>query len=75
MHDDLVVHKGYRPAVDSKWPKAFGELMKRCWTSKTPKRPDFAEIMEVISEETLRMSPDDEICLDLDISRRSAGNS
>lgn len=75
MHDELVVHKGYRPAVDPKWPQAFGDLMKRCWSNNPSKRPEFSDITEILAEETLRLDPDEEVrMLDLDISRRSAGD-
>lgn len=74
MHDELVVHKGYRPSVDPKWPVTFGDLMKGCWSNNPSKRPDFSYITELLAEETLKLNPDEVCCLDLDISRRSIGN-
>lgn len=74
MHDELVVHKGYRPSVDPKWPATFGDLMKGCWSNNPSKRPDFSYITELLAEETLKLNPDEVCCLDLDISRRSIGN-
>lgn len=74
MHDELVVHKGYRPSVDPTWPATFGDLMKECWSNNPSKRPDFSYITEILAEETLKLNPDEECCLDLDISRRSIGN-
>ena len=74
MHNELVIHKGYRPVVDDKWPFALSDIMKKCWKPEFKDRPDFTELTNVLSDETLRMSPDEDgqgAFLDLDISRRS----
>ena len=45
-----VVHGGERPAIDNKkkWPADFTELMKNCWDTDIAKRPDFADIVEML---------------------------
>lgn len=71
MHDELVVHKGYRPAVKKSWPKVCGELMRECWSASPKSRPNFQHVVDVLTEEAHRLSPDEDFNPDMDLSRRS----
>eukprot|EP00986_Skeletonema_menzelii_P002740 scaffold771_cov147-Skeletonema_menzelii.AAC.8 len=44
-----VVHGGERPVItNKKWPTDFTELMKSCWDMDIAKRPDFADIVDML---------------------------
>ena len=40
-----VVMGGERPRCDRKWPKAFTQLLQRCWHEDMLQRPSFSEIL------------------------------
>lgn len=44
-----VVQGGERPPLNNKkWPEDLMELIKSCWDTEIAKRPDFADIVEVL---------------------------
>jgi serine/threonine protein kinase len=47
----LDVINGQRPAVPSDCPKAFGDLMQRCWTGKPEKRPAMDDVIVYFNSE------------------------
>mmetsp|Transcript_3473 Transcript_3473/g.4723 ORF Transcript_3473/g.4723 Transcript_3473/m.4723 type:complete len:443 (-) Transcript_3473:470-1798(-) len=51
MHSELVVHKGYRPELDSMWPIAWRDLIRSCWHSNIYERPSFDEIVNILRME------------------------
>jgi serine/threonine protein kinase len=40
-----VVMGGERPRCDRKWPKAFTQLLQRCWHEDMLQRPSFSEVI------------------------------
>jgi len=71
MHDELVVHKGYRPAVNKAWPKGCADLMRQCWSPDIKARPDMQHVTDVLTEEAHRLAPADDYEEKMDVSRRS----
>ena len=39
---------GRRPPLDKKWPDELRKLLTRCWDPEFAKRPDFAEVVDVM---------------------------
>mmetsp|Transcript_18837 Transcript_18837/g.26520 ORF Transcript_18837/g.26520 Transcript_18837/m.26520 type:complete len:117 (+) Transcript_18837:979-1329(+) len=68
MHNDLVIHKGYRPTCNSAWPEDLTRLIKECWNDKASKRPIFPDICKSIYTLTDEENEEPE----LDLSRKSA---
>lgn len=47
---EKVVHGGMRPDLPKKLPKAFADLLVRCWDEDPAKRPTFQSIMLMIAD-------------------------
>ena len=41
---------GVRPPVNSSWPEAVVDLMRRCWDPVPDKRPSFAQISDLLAQ-------------------------
>eukprot|EP00553_Chaetoceros_curvisetus_P007614 CAMPEP_0204631744 /NCGR_PEP_ID=MMETSP0717-20131115/23405_1 /ASSEMBLY_ACC=CAM_ASM_000666 /TAXON_ID=230516 /ORGANISM="Chaetoceros curvisetus" /LENGTH=457 /DNA_ID=CAMNT_0051649391 /DNA_START=26 /DNA_END=1399 /DNA_ORIENTATION=+ len=50
QHMNLVVNKGYRPAIQavSTWPVGMKDTITRCWSGKYKERPDFTEVVALL---------------------------
>ncbi|KAG0577472.1 hypothetical protein M758_5G151700 [Ceratodon purpureus] len=46
----LVARDGLRPVMKATYPPGMENLIKRCWSSYTPKRPPFASIVEELEK-------------------------
>ena len=55
---DRVFKKGYRPAINEKWPHRVGELMKACWSDNDQERPNFTKIMKVLRKTAQAEDPE-----------------
>merc|ERR1719232_1137130 len=51
MHEEFVVHKGYRPKLDRSWPAHWQELMSNCWSVDIHVRPNFDTIWRSMEDE------------------------
>jgi serine/threonine protein kinase len=61
-----LIRDGQRPEMVATYPSGMKELIKKCWSSYSPKRPPFDEIVEVLEkilEETIGKMPKDRIHL------------
>jgi hypothetical protein len=43
-----VIYKKIRPVIPTDCPAAMKELIERCWSSQTDKRPEFWQIVKVL---------------------------
>lgn len=48
MFTHRVFQRGTRPAIRPEWSPNITTLLKNCWSSKIPERPDFHEIKDVL---------------------------
>jgi len=55
MHQRYVVHEGHRPKIDEAWPQEIQALLKKCWSSKIPKRLSASETLEIIKGLLIRI--------------------
>ena len=69
MHAEFVVHKGYRPKLDSTWPAHWRELMSNCWSVDIHERPDFDTICNALEDEIDEL--DDSVSMTNDIRAKS----
>jgi len=51
MHSDLVVHRQFRPALESSWPCTWKELMTQSWSHRISDRPGLDHIHTILSKE------------------------
>ncbi|PSS29541.1 Serine/threonine-protein kinase [Actinidia chinensis var. chinensis] len=45
-----VVQKGLRPTIPKNTPPKLAELLERCWQQEPTSRPDFSEIIDILSQ-------------------------
>lgn len=57
MFIDRVFQKGYRPAINDKWPQELGTLMRSCWSEHIEDRPNLKEVMRVLLSEVTKLDP------------------
>mmetsp|Transcript_18624 Transcript_18624/g.23117 ORF Transcript_18624/g.23117 Transcript_18624/m.23117 type:complete len:394 (-) Transcript_18624:143-1324(-) len=70
MYENLVVKKGYRPKVNSSWPKGWQSVMADSWSHDSKLRPSFHDIMETLRNEICEVGEDEDGTM-LDISRKT----
>jgi len=53
-----VLHEEWRPTIPDNVPSLWTQLIKQCWSQKTPSRPSFSEILGILdSIEPFPMGP------------------
>ena len=72
LHNDLVVHKGYRPACNKEWPDSISSIMRNCWNHQAKKRPSIDQVSSSLIELASQFCEDGTEEVALDISQRSA---
>jgi hypothetical protein len=71
MVERKVVHCGFRPKIDPKWPNAARRLLQDCFASN-PRRPNMDVVCEVLRREINQLSNKKLVDEDVVDSARSA---
>ena len=71
MYEENVVGKGYRPALQKKWPNALKVLMKVCWAENPKERPTLESVKECLKDFIVDESDDKTMEFDVDMSMKS----
>jgi len=66
-----VVHCGYRPTIDQKWPSGIRRLLHDCY-GKTPRRPSMDTVCSILKQEINELSDKKLVDQDVLASTRSA---
>jgi len=61
-HRMKVARGGERPPIDSHWPRAIQEILKRAWSIKISERPCMTEIIAVLKEVISDLTGEPVVC-------------
>jgi serine/threonine protein kinase len=72
MHNEVVVEKGGRPKIETKWGTKVGSWMSKAWSPKISERPDMRASSKVFRDELSSLQDEIEDYSQIDASSRTA---